>query len=264
MKDGISIISGGAKGVDQISMSSAIGSGGSAVGVLADNLLKKSLERTSRIAIQENRLLLISPYNPNARFMVGTAMARNKLIYALADFSLVVTSEYKKGGTWSGAIEELKRENSIPVFVQKATPEIKGNGKLILEGAFEWPENFSSDQITEQLKMIADGKRKIPPPQTLDMFDSKIKNKNKFGRDTTKSTIENSSLSDRETTKEFQNNIYDVVLPLILSKLSSPKDIETLSQELEVEESQLRIWLTKATKAGDVAKHFRPVRYSRI
>jgi hypothetical protein len=41
-------------------------------------------------------------------------MQRNKLIYALADAALVVTSDFQKGGTWAGAIEQLERLAFIP------------------------------------------------------------------------------------------------------------------------------------------------------
>ena len=133
--NGISVISGGARGVDQISMDSALESGGVAVGILADNLLKKSLEKKSRQAIADDKLLLISPYNPNAGFNIGAAMGRNKLIYAMADFALVISAEYKKGGTWSGAEEELKRENPIPVFVRMGKNVPEGNERLIDLGA---------------------------------------------------------------------------------------------------------------------------------
>jgi predicted Rossmann fold nucleotide-binding protein DprA/Smf involved in DNA uptake len=101
------VISGGARGVDQTAMNAALGAGGKVIGVLAENLLKKSLERTARNAIADKRLLLLSPYHPTARFTVATAMARNKLIYAMADYGVVVQSDYKKGGTWAGAAEEL-------------------------------------------------------------------------------------------------------------------------------------------------------------
>lgn len=73
------VISGGARGgVDQTSMNAVLESGGKSVGVLADSLLKKSLERSTRHAISDERLLLISPYNPSAGFNVGNAMGRNK------------------------------------------------------------------------------------------------------------------------------------------------------------------------------------------
>jgi predicted Rossmann fold nucleotide-binding protein DprA/Smf involved in DNA uptake len=142
---GITVISGGAKGVDQISMDSAIESNGMAVGILADNLLKKSLENKNRKAITEGKLLLVSPYNPNAFFNVGSAMGRNKLIYAMADFALVIRAEYKKGGTWSGAEEELSRENSIPVFVRIGEKMPDGNEKLLELGAIPLYEPIDTD-----------------------------------------------------------------------------------------------------------------------
>jgi predicted Rossmann fold nucleotide-binding protein DprA/Smf involved in DNA uptake len=79
-------------------MDSALNADGVSIGILAENLLKKSLSRQFRNVINKGGLLLISPYHPNARFTVGTAMGRNKLIYAMADYGLVVSAEYNKGG----------------------------------------------------------------------------------------------------------------------------------------------------------------------
>ncbi len=53
---------------------------------------------------------MISPYSPEAPFhSVGNAMARNKLIYCMADQALVVHSR-REGGTWNGALENLEKE----------------------------------------------------------------------------------------------------------------------------------------------------------
>ncbi len=68
------VVSGGARGVDQISMTAAIEAGGVTICILADNLMKKSLERSARHAIADGRLLLLSPYHPNARFTVSIAV----------------------------------------------------------------------------------------------------------------------------------------------------------------------------------------------
>lgn len=74
------MVSGGARGVDQVSMQSALDAGGKVIGIVADSLLKKSISKQAREALAANRLLLLSPYNPDARFTVGSAMGRNKLI----------------------------------------------------------------------------------------------------------------------------------------------------------------------------------------
>ena len=77
------------------------------------------------------RLVLISPYDPAAGFNVGHAMQRNKMIYALADAALVVTSDFEKGGTWAGAIEQLERLHFVPVFVRNGANAGKGNAALL-------------------------------------------------------------------------------------------------------------------------------------
>jgi predicted Rossmann fold nucleotide-binding protein DprA/Smf involved in DNA uptake len=149
------VVSGGARGVDQFSMTAALDAGGTTIGVLAESLLKKSLERNARKAIAEGRLLLISACHPNARFTVGTAMGRNKLIYAMADYGLVVSAEHKKGGTWAGADEELKREHSIAVFVRQGEGVPLGNSKLLGFGAVPWPDKVDRENLREQLTELS-------------------------------------------------------------------------------------------------------------
>ncbi len=124
------VISGGAKGVDKTSVEAALQANGYAVAILADNLLKNSLSPMYRKAIATGHLLLLSPYHPNAPFSVGNAMGRNKLIYSLADFTLVVSSDFNKGGTWAGAKEELNRPERKKVFVRIAPNVPAGNKKL--------------------------------------------------------------------------------------------------------------------------------------
>ena len=112
------VISGGARGIDQAAMRGAQEAGGNVVGILADSLERIVVRREHRDALNDGRLALISPYDPAARFSVGHAMRRNKLIYALADAALVVDSDYGKGGTWAGATEQLGRLKFVPVYVR--------------------------------------------------------------------------------------------------------------------------------------------------
>ena len=140
-KNNITVVSGCARGVNQISMKAAFDAGGSSIGIVADSLLKKSVDSHARKAIADKRLLLLSMQHPNASFSVKGAMERNKLIYAMADSALVVSAEYQKGGTWAGAVEELKRKNARKVFVRMDSPQSNvpsGNGKLLDMGATSW------------------------------------------------------------------------------------------------------------------------------
>ena len=138
-KKQISVISGGARGVDQIAMRSALDAGGIVVGILANDLSRLSFSPDCREAIEGSVLVLLSPFHPTAGFHVGNAMARNKVIYALSDAAIVISSSYRKGGTWEGAVENL-RKWKIPLFVRQDN-SLEGNVHLIKEGAFALPSD---------------------------------------------------------------------------------------------------------------------------
>ena len=172
------VVSGGARGVDQIAMKAALDAKGVVIGVLAENLLRNSTERYARNAISDGRLLLISPYHPEARFTLWTAMGRNKLIYAMADYGLVVSAEYKKGGTWAGAEEELKHNESLPIFVRVSDGTPVGNKKLLDIGAIEWPKNLKNKRLDKQLDKVVSKININKNTDELPLFDIQVQKTN--------------------------------------------------------------------------------------
>ncbi len=150
-RSGYTVISGGAKGIDQTAMGCALQAGGKVAGILADSLNRHVLSREFREYIMSDQLVLISPYDPSAGFNVGNAMQRNKSIYALADVALVVSSDYKKGGTWSGAIEQLDKYHFIPVYVRSNGEPEKSLKALLEKGAFSWPEPTDENSFNETM-----------------------------------------------------------------------------------------------------------------
>ena len=138
---GLVLYSGGAKGVDTLSMNAALEARGSAVGILADSLERAIRDVTARNAIGRGDLCLATPYGPNAGFSVGAAMGRNRLIYCLADYAIVVASDAEKGGTWAGATEALKN-SWLPVFVLDHPAMPEGNRLLLQRGGVTFPHPF--------------------------------------------------------------------------------------------------------------------------
>lgn len=137
------IVSGGAKGIDEFAMFAALESGGECVAILSDSLLKRSTSPQLRPHIVSKKLVLISPYNPEVGFNVGNAMGRNKLIYTLSNLSIVVKSDVK-GGTWSGAKENLFN-SWVPVFVYKPIVFSNTGNHAIQKLGGNWlptPDNF--------------------------------------------------------------------------------------------------------------------------
>ncbi|MBS0468740.1 MAG: DNA-protecting protein DprA [Proteobacteria bacterium] len=127
------VVSGGARGADAAAMQGVTAAGGYCIGVLANDLLKTSMNRQNRIGLQEGRLLLVSPFNPETGFSKGGAMGRNRYIYTLADRALVIDSAHDSGGTWAGAVENLKH-GWIPLYVRRPA-DGPGNEPLIAKGA---------------------------------------------------------------------------------------------------------------------------------
>lgn len=150
---GRTLVSGGAKGIDQAAMRGALEAGGKVCGVLADSLEKTTMNREHRNLLLDGQLVLISPYDPSAGFNVGNAMQRNKLIYALADASLVVSSDLNKGGTWAGAVEQLDKLKFVPVFVRTTGESSAGLDGLRRKGALPWPNPTDVDSFDAVFNM---------------------------------------------------------------------------------------------------------------
>lgn len=272
--NGIPVVSGGARGVDTFAMTASMEAGGTTIGIIAENLLQKSLQRSARHAIADGRLLLISPYHPKACFTVGTAMARNKLIYAMADYGLVVNAEHKKGGTWAGATEELKRDNPRAVFVRTAGNVPQGNMKLLDLGAVPWPQEIAENNLKKQLEDLANKFQKKPSPENMSLFDFAAKkegcpNTTRQGNGHTSPTQNETVVAEQPGSyakapfEEKPATIYEVVLPVILDRLEAVMSSEELAKSLDVNKTQLNVWLKKAVAENRIIKLSRPVRYQK-
>lgn len=145
------VVSGGARGVDRAAANGALAAGGRALVVLPDGLERAALDERNRRILGERRLALVSPFDPSVRFKAWHALARNKLIYALADAGLVVDAAHGRGGTWSGAVEQLGRFRSVPVYVCADGETERGIRGLLDKGAREWPQPVTARELAEIL-----------------------------------------------------------------------------------------------------------------
>jgi len=265
-RGGMPVVSGGARGVDQIAMKGALDAGGCVVGVLAENLLRNSVSREARKAIADDRLLLISPYHPEARFTVGTAMARNKLIYAMADYGLVVSCKWsspqKKGGTWAGAEEELKRRPSRPVFVRTRGSVPAENLKLLKMGAVPFPETTPDADPATTLQDALNGQ---PEQPAEDLFAYATKGGPPVAqvRETPVPPATEEQKPPTIPEQAAPATIYDAVLPVIVAALDKPVTADDLAKRLDVAKGQLQKWLKQAVSDKKIKRLTKPVRYAR-
>lgn len=128
---GWDVVSGGAKGVDAVALNTAASGGTTVVAFLTEGVRRAVRKGALRRLVSSGQAVIASPVHPDAGFTVGNAMARNKLIYALADMTYVAAVVEGEGGTWQGATEALRRAYG-PVAVNLAAA---GSGALGDAGA---------------------------------------------------------------------------------------------------------------------------------
>lgn len=131
---GYAVVSGAARGVDQLAMDAAYWANGSVVGVLADSLQQRIRSAETIAALDDNNTCLITQQHPGAGFSAGAAMARNKVIYGFSRLTMVVASDNETGGTWAGATEALHHRYGY-VAVWRGDGEGSGNAHLEKLGA---------------------------------------------------------------------------------------------------------------------------------
>jgi len=266
------LVSGGARGIDQAAMRGALEAGGMVSGVLADGLEKSAMNRDHRKLLMDGQLVLVSPYDPGAGFNVGNAMQRNKLIYALADAALVVNSDFEKGGTWAGAVEQLGKLKFVPVFVRSTGSASTALTALLNKGAFPWPNPEDADGLVEalavapsttrasalpsQLTLAADDEPStdapvspVVPPAPVVLSTTPMPESPEV-----EMAVAAPAASPLPAERDPADDLYDAAKQAILSVLKAPKTIGELVDELRITEGQLRLWLGSLVAEGAIRK----------
>jgi predicted Rossmann fold nucleotide-binding protein DprA/Smf involved in DNA uptake len=298
-KEGMAVVSGGARGVDAAAMQGVTEAGGHCIGVLASDLLKVSLNRQNRIGLQDGRLVLVTPFYPEAGFNAGNAMARNRYIYSLADQALVIDSALGSGGTWAGALEDLQH-HWVPLFV-RSPGEGPGNVELVRRGATAFsvqPEDATSlaevfavsegsaalrvDEAPEQQQMTlapagtvqddesqaptvsdADATYRVEPPASEPSTQPDVPSGEPAHPPLAGSESDSSLAVPVAAPEVSTTDMYtDFVakLPGLLG--AKPLSEDEVAVSLGLEKSQAKAWLKRALDAGMVQKTKKPVRFA--
>ena len=243
------IISGGARGIDQAAMSGVLEAGGKAAGVLADSLERSVLNRDHRNYLRDSRLVLLSPYDPQAGFNIGNAMQRNKLIYALADAALVVQADYGKGGTWAGAIEQLDKLRLVPVYILPNAQQDAAFESLGKKGALTWPNPTTPEDFTEALA----ARTSSSDTEQLSFSADNGNEPDEISEGDPSTQANSASLPPHE-------QLFATVRTL-LEQLDTPKTDQEIANELKVTKGQAKEWIKRLVKEGVLEKLSSPTRY---
>ncbi len=160
VRSNFAIVSGWAQGTDRAAMHAAIDAGGFSYGV-APHSLDTAIQSPAEIrALDEGRFALVSLEDPNGPFPKYHLMARNPIIYALADSVLVMDvidniekKEKPSGGTWYGASSHIKGDNHhrVPIFIRNPNTLADQYGvgltRLREMGAMVWPDPMDMESF---------------------------------------------------------------------------------------------------------------------
>jgi predicted Rossmann fold nucleotide-binding protein DprA/Smf involved in DNA uptake len=220
-------------------MRAALAEGGNVSGVLSDSLERAALARENRELLMDRRLVLVSPFDPSAGFNVGHAMQRNKLVYALADAALVVSSDHNKGGTWTGAVEQLEKLHYVCVYVRSSGNTTEGIRALVKKGAVPWPEPRDAKALRAALQ-VQPSPRKMPPQSGLPFAEGPSKHETGSDPPPLAATV----------LSEVGQELFAKARDLLLRLLARPMSAEEVSRQLEVNMEQATQWLERLVETG--------------
>lgn len=241
-------------------MRGALEAGGSVVGVMADGLERAALARDHRELLIGGRLVLISSYDPAAGFNVGHAMQRNKLIYALADAALVVSSDYEKGGTWAGAIEQLEKLRLVPVYVRSDGETGKGLEALRRKGALPWPNPVTPEELAKALAVQVHLQSDAPDQEQISFSTAKEPaHAYEVQLEAPEAGAPRPSTAAAPPTTPAEELFAKV--RSLLEQMNTPKTDAEVAAELDVSKSQAKEWLKRLVEEGMLEKLSKPTRY---
>lgn len=125
-REGWTVVSGHARGIDIVAHKIALQSGGSTIIVIPEGFFNFRLREEIRKLVNSRNTLVVSEFQPNSRWSVGNAMIRNQSICGLSD-ALVVVQAGTTGGTFEAG--KFAQKVKVPLFVvEYDQPELNGPG----------------------------------------------------------------------------------------------------------------------------------------
>jgi predicted Rossmann fold nucleotide-binding protein DprA/Smf involved in DNA uptake len=98
-RQGYVLVSGNARGADQVAQTACLQAGGKVMSVVADSLEEKT---------HKKNVLYLSEDGYDCAFSAQRAISRNRVIHALTERTFVAQSSLRTGGTWDGASKNLR------------------------------------------------------------------------------------------------------------------------------------------------------------
>lgn len=183
---GITIVSGGARGIDSFAHQAALNNGGKTIAVLGSGLLQPYPRENMRMfeQIAQSGGALVSPFPLMMQPHPGNFPARNRIISGLSEAVVIVQGERKSGAgiTATYALEQGKTIYAVPGAIDSTLSQLPhyliGQGAILCDGpsAFGFETKIPSikandmpQSIGEQLLVLC------KTPQTFEQLQQELK-----------------------------------------------------------------------------------------
>ncbi|HEX4115023.1 MAG TPA: DNA-processing protein DprA [Solirubrobacteraceae bacterium] len=255
----VAVISGGARGVDLEAMEAAIEAGGVAVGVTVEPLERLVRRPMLRMPLTEGTLTLVTPFHPAARWQASNAMRRNRIVYAMSSAAVVAATAAGSGGTWTGAIENLKH-GWVPLYVRDGADEggdaLARAGAVLLPGPpirgidvnrlFQVPD--SAGRLGESQQTPVGKERNEEVMDVAPAEDSLMGEVGTHSQEIVVRAMSPSPTADQDRSEA--SDVFWAVWPLLEASLKHPRGDREIAEELDLQLGQARTWLDRAVQEG--------------
>lgn len=150
---GYTILTGGELGVSRVAMNFAAEYGGTLVEILGGDMRAHAREEGISALLEQGRAAVVSLEHPEALFTVSHAIARNKLVFSMAEAAFIFNTDGKRGEldairnrycdwiyAWTGYA------NNLPLIARGATPAANIAEMDLSDLSRRW-KNSESEQL---------------------------------------------------------------------------------------------------------------------
>ncbi|MCW2277090.1 DNA-processing protein DprA [Heliophilum fasciatum] len=250
-KEDLIVVTGGASGLETIAQNASLQNGGFVISIVPEGLAVTVSKKAIQEQLLTGKLLLLSSVLPTTANKTFNATARNKHIYGLSDYAVVVSTT-SKCGTWSGATENLTHQ-WVPLFVRDGEETPEGNLQLLSLGGIPITDPVVCMRQERLAKWLHKSSHGLADAESLG-------NSNKPNSPSTPSTAR--TLSADSPPGSGQCNVsgqshvdaFDLIWPTLQSVLQTPRTKKEVATALNVIERQASLWLEKALQNKDVVR----------
>jgi hypothetical protein len=205
----------------------------------------------------------------------------------------VVSSDLNKGGTWTGAIEQLDKLKLVPVYVRSTGDSSAGLDALRKKGALAWPNPRDVDSFEAVFNAAVPTSAGTPQPglsllssdaapnvaSTLPVMTEDIPAHEGLKESALPAVSGEQSVAQprkslqspklmpgirpEATSSECSpaEALFAVVREVTQHLLITPMKESEIAAALDVSNAQAKAWLQRLVEMGEVEKKVRPVRY---